>query len=137
MTDIVRRLKVREVIHQLQRAQHALVDQHPAGKGADVEHLGLRERGIRTQTVARDLANQIQLAFECFLIETGGRTDQQLLTVRLCQFCSGSQIRRVRRDRHDPPAEQLLAVFGNERFDSLLAKRPLLEIPWQKDQSDT
>ncbi len=58
MTDVVGRLKIGKVIHQLQGAKHPFVDHDPTGERADIEHLCLGKRCLRAQFMTRCFSDQ-------------------------------------------------------------------------------
>ncbi len=102
--------------------QHALVDHGAAGQGVDVEGLAAFQAGLR-DGVFHAPADDEQLALEGVLIRTAGAAgDEQLAHRRLHDLHAVAQAVVVGGDV--APAQQHLALFGDQAFDQLLATCP-------------
>src|SRR5690606_22871615 len=108
---------------ELTGRQHALVDHDLRREAAHVEVLPLREALVLAQTMARALADQVELALERIALEPVARGDEELLDVRLRGARRVAEVRAVRIDRHRTPADQPLAFLRADPRDRLLADR--------------
>ena len=71
--------------------------------------------------MARSLADQIELALERGSLDARTRRDEQLLDLRHRGTRAVADVGLVRARRHEPPAEELLALFGADAGNGRLA----------------
>src|SRR5690606_6697984 len=87
---------------------------------------------VLAQTMARALADQVELALERIALEPVARGDEELLDVRLRGARRVAEVRAVRIDRHRTPADQPLAFLRADPRDRLLADRALVLVGRQE-----
>ncbi len=121
--------------HQLRGREHALVDDDPRRQRADVKHQRLRKLA-HAQNAAGPLADHIELAIERLGIQTVGRGDKHLLHRRLGGPCRRTDVGRLRPRRQGPPAQQVLALLGDDLLELRLAFRALAFVGRQEDVAD-
>ncbi len=109
------------VLQQLQRAQHALVDDHLGGKRANIEHLGGRRCRVTSQRMAGALADDIELSFKVVPGQVVAGGNEQLLDVRFAITGGRPHVGFDRLLRDLSPADQALALLGNDLLDGFLA----------------
>ncbi len=111
--------QVGELLLDLHRVQHALVDDRAMRKGRDVEQRRFAHRRAPDR-VLDALADQVELAFEGIVVgDIGGAADEDLLEIRLTGF--GGRADGAVVHRQDAPAQQGLAFLGDDAREFALA----------------
>ena len=135
MRGVVGSAQIGIEVQQLARRQHALVDEYLGREAADVELLRLSQRRVAAQTVARALADQIELALECLALEARAGSDEQLLDERSRVTGAVTKIGRVGVGRHDAPADEHLAFLRAQVRDRRLAAIALGQVRRQEHEA--
>ena len=127
--------QVEEIIAELGRQQHALVDERARGQRDGIETL--RAHVLEIVDGVRDhLAQQEQLALECFLISRGGATlDEDLPVHGLGRLDALAKTRRI--DRYIAPAQKDLAFGGNHILDDFLDNGAPFGVARQEQGTDS
>lgn len=121
-------LQVGEVGHDLRGGQHPLVDDDLGRQRAGVEFETVRMAAL-ADAVTGHLADHEQLTFQRVLIKAVGRTDEQHFHPRFGIAGGRADIRGIGSLRDLAPAEQLLALGGDQLINDpleLLACRIVL-----------
>ncbi|MBK7742911.1 MAG: hypothetical protein IPI40_04150 [Betaproteobacteria bacterium] len=125
--------QVEEVLADLVREQHPLVDERPRRHRRDVELLAVAQLQ-RLDRVAGLLADDVELALQRVLVHgVAAAGDEHLADDRLDLLGPLRQAAVVR--RHVAPAEQDLPFAGDRALDLLLAGHPRRRLLRQEDHA--
>ncbi len=126
-------MQVWEVLVELRREQHSLVDQGAAGEARHVPGLGARQRRGADLAVGT-LADHVELALEVELL--GDRRvapDEHLAHERLAG--AGRLAEHAVDGRHGPPADDVLALGLHQLLELLLDLAAHGRVAWQEDDA--